>query len=82
MWIFKLSEEEEAGQKQCKSCGAPIIWAITTNGARCPLNANFETFERKTFKLDSGVEVTIIKVQEKASHFTTCPQKNQWRKKS
>lgn len=80
MWIFKI-DACGCPQALCRSCGKPIEWAITTNGKTIPLEAGFATLERKTFKVESGAMVTIIKVSEKASHFVTCPQANQWRKK-
>lgn len=74
MWIF----EPEPKLSECKSCGKPIVWAITTTGARCPLVANYERYEEKTIKVRDGVEVKIISVPAKASHFADCPQAQQF----
>lgn len=76
MWIFEPEWEVSA----CRACGALIVWAITTQGAKAPLVAGFTILERKTIKQPSGVEVEILSVPAKASHFADCPQANQFRK--
>jgi hypothetical protein len=80
MWIFKPSQEEISAGSKCRSCEAAIVWAITLNGSKAPINADFAPLESKKFKIAGGVEVEIIAVSNKAAHFSTCPQKNQWRK--
>lgn len=77
MWVF----EPEPKISSCKSCGALIVWAITTNGAKAPLVAGFTRLDTKTIKLPSGVDVDIISVPAKASHFADCPQANQFRQR-
>jgi len=81
MWVF----EPEPKISECKSCGKPIVWAITTQGKAAPLVADYARHETKTIKLrtraGATVEVMIISVPERNSHFADCPQKNQWRKK-
>ena len=54
----------------CLSCGAAIVWMMTVNNRRMPVNA--ETVE-------SGE--TIYMHGKHVSHFATCPQSDQWRKK-
>jgi len=81
MWVF----EPETKISKCKSCGEPIVWAITTQGKAAPLIVGHARNETKTIKLrtpaGATVEVNIISVPEKHSHFVSCPQRNQWRKK-
>lgn len=81
MWVF----EPEPKISECKSCGKPIVWAITTGGKATPLVAAYERHETKTIKLrtkaGAQVEVTIIKVPERDSHFADCPQANQFRQR-
>lgn len=74
MWIF----EPEPKLAECKSCGARIVWATTTNGASCPLIADYDRLDTKTITVRGGVKVTIISVSAKASHFAYCPQANQF----
>ena len=57
----------------CKSCGIPIIWAISPNGKKIPLDAR-----APTFILDRNREVTDGLPQARrhrayVSHFSTCP---------
>jgi hypothetical protein len=81
MWIF----EPEPKTSNCRSCGKPIVWAITTQGKTAPLVADYARNETKTIKLRTRagvtIEVNIISVPERDSHFVDCPQRNQWRKK-
>jgi hypothetical protein len=67
----------------CRSCKAEIIWAETENGKRVPLGAKPE----KRFTLGEEVEgswgdTRIATMQDTyISHFVTCPDANQHRKK-
>jgi hypothetical protein len=81
MWIFKPPQEEIEARRVCRSCGARIVWAITLNGAKAPINDGFKTLETKKFKIQSGVEVEIIAVSNNAAHFSTCPQANQFKRR-
>lgn len=81
MWIFRPGAEEIEREAKCKSCGATIIWAVTTNGAKAPMNADFVPLDLKTIKAAGGAEVEIVSVAGKASHFATCPQAQQFRRK-
>ena len=81
MWIFKPPQEEIEKGSKCKSCDAPIVWAITMNGSKAPINAGFAVMERKKFKIQSGVEVEIIAVSDNAAHFSTCPQAQQFKRR-
>ena len=55
----------------CRSCGARIVWMMTSNNRRMPVNA--ETAEHGETIYEHGRHV---------SHFSTCPQANQWRKRA
>jgi len=75
----------------CRSCGAEIIWALTENGKRIPLDA-----EPYAGDSPSGLfvlrqfsdEKTAIATTPDAfpgeylwrSHFASCPQAKEWRK--
>lgn len=79
MWVF----EPEPKISECKSCGKPIVWAITTQGKAMPIVADYARHETKTIKLRTNagaqVEVVIISVPERDSHFVDCPQAKQFR---
>ena len=75
---------EGALVSRCRSCEAEIIWALTVNGRRIPLDA--EPAERPTglFKLIPG-ELEPLAVSAAAdlvyiSHFATCPNDDEHRK--
>jgi len=76
MWIFPIDTEDLAHPKQCKSCGKPIYWAKTQAGKLAPINADFKAL--KTLSIDGE---TLQLLGAYASHFSTCPQANQFRKK-
>lgn len=57
---------EGAEVKQCKSCGAAIVWIRTARGAAMPLSvATRETREGRNYML---------------SHYADCPDSKQWKK--
>jgi len=65
----------------CRSCGAPIIWAVTTTGAKMPLDADPDP--EGLFVLERGVAVHVIDakgVDRYTSHFATCPDAASHRK--
>jgi hypothetical protein len=74
-------------ETKCRSCGAAIIWMKTAAGKRMPIDAepsekgnivlvedkgNFEQFDLISYA-KPGPRYT--------SHFATCPQAAEWRKK-
>jgi len=70
----------------CRSCGAPVFWAITERGKRMPVDT-----EPYAGDSPSGLFVlrgqTIIAVTPDSfpgeplyrSHFATCPHGKEWR---
>ena len=58
---------------KCRACGAPIIWARTENEKHIPLDA--EPVMR--FVVDRGVARRRWTYE---THFTTCPNANEFRK--
>jgi hypothetical protein len=72
----------------CRSCGDSIIWTVTANGSRMPVNETPDPNGRLV--LD---EIRTPPVAEYAkpgdppgprftSHFVTCPDRATWRKRS
>jgi hypothetical protein len=49
---------------KCRSCGAAIVWMVTSRGKQMPVDAQ-------------TVGVPDVKP---VSHFATCPQAKKWRK--
>lgn len=65
----------------CKSCQAPIVWVLTANGKRMPIDAKpFTAFASgiEGHKLGDGDTARTVTVH--SSHFSTCPQADQHRK--
>lgn len=59
-------------RSQCRSCGAPIVWATTPSGKSMPLDEASETW----WLLEGGVAVGESRcrgVVVHKSHFATCP---------
>lgn len=70
---------------QCRSCGADIIWTITANGKKMPVDAEPAERPQGVFHLDereSGEVHSRSAAGELVylSHFATCPNADQHRK--
>jgi hypothetical protein len=76
---------------KCKSCGAEIIWAINENGKRVPLDAkNFIpkglfTLEAEGRDYDKPPRAVAVGTKPLGliyqTHYATCPDADQWRRK-
>jgi hypothetical protein len=77
-------------QSACRSCGAPIIWALTRNDKRMPIDVgpveggNVEIVARDTRR---DVPYVVVHAQPPMgvdklymSHFATCPNAETHRK--
>jgi hypothetical protein len=62
---------------RCRSCGAPIEWAQTAGGARVP----FDPPVVRVPGLDDCAELVEVDMTKTISHFATCPQAAQWRRR-
>lgn len=83
-----------AKQGECRSCGAPVIWAVTHKGKRMPVDA--DPVENGNIKLRYVGEIIIAAYPGKehpglfddpsfaekcyVSHFATCEQAKNWRR--
>lgn len=76
----------------CRSCDAPIVWALTTTGKRIPLDADPDDLDRPGRFDDGnlrfvGANPAVIEARKGGaqgefphrSHYVTCPQSAQWR---
>ena len=59
-----------SGLKNCGSCGAAIVWLVTTKGKPMPVNADTVTEGDRVFDM-----------HKHKSHFATCPNAAQHRRK-
>lgn len=66
---------------KCRSCGAPIVFAITEKGRRMPLDANPDPAGEWTVTawgdLKPADDSTPAE-ERRTSHFVTCPQGRAW----
>lgn len=81
----------------CRSCGAPIEWAITDNGRKMPIDLGLHDDGRvvvvgrragsQLIVALTGDQLERLRADERnvvelrRSHFQTCPQANEWRSK-
>jgi hypothetical protein len=68
---------------ECRSCGAPILWAETTNGKLMPLDAEPTgkglVIERSGIS-KANADAVVFSRDVYVSHFATCPNAAQHRK--
>lgn len=66
---------------RCRSCDAPIEWAITPKGQRMPLDV--ASHPDANLIIDDGGIVRVVGKGHgiRISHFVTCPQRDQHRKR-
>lgn len=68
----------------CRSCGASIFWALTFKGKRMPIDS--EMVPDGNIVVEDGV--AYVQTADTAqllaykSHYATCPQADEWRKKT
>lgn len=69
----------------CRSCGAPVIFATTANGTSMPLDA--VPYLGGNVRLVDGWRAEVVgpleamDVELYGSHFATCPQAKEWRRR-
>lgn len=75
--------EGEFPTSNCGSCGAPIVWVLTQNRKRMPMDAEPVKMPPGQYKLASRDDGTIdayLVNRVWISHFATCPNADQHRK--
>lgn len=68
--------KEQKNISRCKSCNAKIIWVITENNKKMPIN--FESKKRELVYRPETGKVHFENIYE--SHFSTCPDAKKFRK--
>lgn len=61
----------------CRGCGAEIVWGVTADGKRIPLDPRPLVYRTGTLLPDGGVRCERDR-EALASHFGTCPQANRF----
>lgn len=81
--------EQEEGDR-CRTCGRPIVWAVTRNGKDMPVNP--EPVKDGNIKLTARPGMApladVLPVAKRfgrkdlvTSHFTNCPGADRWRRR-
>lgn len=73
----------------CRSCGAIIIWAVSSAGNRMPVDfrrvpgGNIELEERGAYPVPPMAHFVKPdpQVERFVSHFATCPDRREWRRR-
>lgn len=61
---------------RCRSCGAEILWAVTTSGKRMPVDATPEPYGNVQLETVDGVlRASVVGHGDgtHVAHFATCP---------
>lgn len=72
---------------KCRSCGAPIIWAMTGRGKTMPVDARPDPKGNVAVVIDGGTIRAIVGAtpgstgRRHLSHFVTCPDAAKHRRK-
>lgn len=65
----------------CRSCGAPIEWGELISGSRMPFNAPIVAVRAQDELLTGGRTIEDVDTTVSISHFATCPDAKDWRRK-
>lgn len=82
-----MTDEELTADANCRSCGAPIVWAHTVGGMRLPVDLALVAGGNVVLDRTPGVGLvaTYTKpdpaIARYLSHFATCPDAAEWRRR-
>lgn len=79
MTILKIYQDTRAPGR-CRSCGAEIEWAELTTGKRMPFD-RIVPLRIHAALFGEGRAVVELETDTSPTHFATCPDRDQWRKK-
>lgn len=70
------------GKGRCRSCGADVTWAELTSGKRHPFNGEIVVVRSQGSMLEGdGRVVEDVDTEITTSHFATCPDAKDWRRR-
>lgn len=72
---------DSKGRGTCRSCKAPITWARTIRGKAIPFDGDIVVVRTEGSPLTGSV-VEYVDTDVTPTHFQTCPQASDWRKRS
>lgn len=79
MPLIKIFQDSK-GPGNCRSCHAAITWAETIRGKRMPFDGEIVAVKTEGSPI-AGRVVEVIDTDVTSSHFATCPQANDWRRR-
>lgn len=79
MAALKIYRDSRGTGDHCRSCGAAIEWAeLVNSGKRMPFNEPIVVFPGNGAIVGGRV---VEEVDSASSHFATCPEAKQWRRR-
>lgn len=72
--------QDSRGKGRCRSCGAAIEWAETVGGKRMPFDDEIVVVRTQGSAIRDRV-VEYVDTSVSPTHFQTCPDANDWRRK-
>lgn len=79
MAILQIYQDSK-GPGRCRSCGASITWAELTSGKRHPFDGEIVAVRTQGSVLEGRV-IEHVDTTVTTSHFATCPDAQDWRKR-
>lgn len=80
MAILKIYQDSR-GRGTCRSCGAPVEWAELVTGKRMPFDPPIVPVRTQGNLLAGERTVEDVDTSVTLSHFATCKDAKQWRRK-
>lgn len=81
MAILRIYQDTK-GLGTCRSCGAPVEWAELTSGKRMPFNPPIVAVRTQSGLLEGDSRVVEhVDTTITTSHFATCPDAKDWRRR-
>jgi hypothetical protein len=80
MSILRLYQDSR-GAGTCRSCGQAIEWAELISGKRAPFDRIIPV-QTQAGVLEGARVIEDVDTAVSTSHFATCPDAKQWRKKA
>jgi hypothetical protein len=65
--------------RECRSCGATVVWMVTGRGRNIPVDA--DSVDEAELEFDEVTGLPLFHYGEHQSHFETCPDAKDWRRR-
>jgi len=68
---------------ECRSCGAPVYWAVTNTGRRMPVDSRPHPDGNLLLVEEKGELRVYVRANDGPRyrpHFATCPHSKEWRR--